>query len=172
MSTAVQVTCHVCGAKNDSNLERCASCGARLDSGVGSLTPEEIAERDQQQDPFSWKWVLVALVIYLPLTAIFIGALPMAIDAYDPQGLPGLGIIIGTWFIGGIAVGAISPGRTFLEPTVAAALAAVPSLWYLSTISDVQELNAMANFAGGSCGVMLTLLGSFLGEKLQGERRA
>ena len=91
----------------------------------------------------------------------------MVIEAYDPQGLPGLLISAGVWFVGGILVGWISPGKTFIEPAVGALIAVVPTLLWLNHIADVYELSLLANITGGMIGVMVTLLGGFIGEKIQ-----
>jgi hypothetical protein len=158
----------MCGFKNPANAARCASCGARVETlGAGDLTEEEIQARRHQQEGFEWKWVFVAFGIYMVLQAIVLVALPRIITQYDPQGAPGLLISAGVWFVGGIVVGFVSPGKTFLEPAVGALMAAVPTIAYLLHISEVQPLSVLAGVIGGLLGVMITLFGAFLGEKLQ-----
>lgn len=165
---ATEITCTVCGAKNEPTAERCTSCGARLDPLESrELSLEEKEARKYQQEGFSWKWAGIAFLIYVTLQVLVLVVGPMAISSYDPQGLPGLLISAGVWFVGGILVGRLSPGKTFLEPAVAASLAVVPTLLYLNSIADVYPLSGLANFVGGLIGVMVTLLGGFIGEKLQ-----
>lgn len=171
MATEEEIVCTICGAKNESSVSRCESCGAQLDPlGSRELSPEEAAARETQQGRFRWKWVFVAVGIYATLQAIALIALPMVIDAYDPQGLAGLMISAAIWFVGGIIVGAISPGRTFVEPTVAALIVVVPTLLWIDFRSDVYKLSLMAMSVSGMLGVMVTLMGSFFGEKIQMRR--
>lgn len=165
---AQEIVCPVCGFKNPATAERCASCGARVEAlGMVDLTEEEERERRHQQDSFEWKWVFVSFAIYLSLQAVFLVALYVAIATYDPQGLPGLVISAAVWFFGGIVVGFISPGKTFVEPTVGALLAVVPTVAWLMYIDDVAQLSFIAYLIGGLLGVMVTLFGAFLGEKIQ-----
>lgn len=165
---ADEIVCTICGAKNQAHAERCISCGARLDAlGARELTDEEEYERRHQQDTFEWKWVFMSFGIYMVLQAIVLIGLQRVIPTYDPQGLPGLLISAGVWFFGGILIGAISPGKTFMEPAVGALLAVAPTSWYLNHIADVFKLSPMAYVVGGLLGVMMTLFGAFLGEKIQ-----
>ncbi len=167
MAAPEEFVCTVCGARNPADLPRCRSCGAKLDKLERELSPEEEAARRYQQDTFEWKWVGVSFGIYFVLQAIFLAALPLVIPTYDPQGLPGLGISMGVWFVGGMIVGFVSPGKTFLEPAVGALLAMVPTILWLMHIADVYQLSMLAYTVGGLIGVFVTLFGAFLGERLQ-----
>ena len=168
MASSDGIVCSICGAQNEGNQARCTSCGAKLDPLDGrALTAEEAHARRHQQEGFHWKWVVVAVSIYLVLQAIALVVLPQVIDAYEPEGLAALVISAAIWFVGGAFVGFISPGRTFLEPTVGALLAVVPTLLWIDYISIVDKLSLMAMIVGGMLGVMITLMGGFLGEKLQ-----
>ena len=69
--------------------------------------------------------------------------------------------------MGAVIVGRLSPGKTFLEPPVGALLAVLPTLAYLDSIADVHELPKLAYVVGGLLGILATLMGAFLGEKLQ-----
>jgi hypothetical protein len=165
---ADEVVCTICGAQNKPDVERCISCGARLDAlGARDMTDEEEQAQRNQQDTFEWKWVFVAFGVYMVLQAIVLVGLQSVVPTYDPQGLPGLVISAGVWFVGGILVGTVSPGKTFMEPAVGAVLAVPPTILYLSHIADVHQLSALAYIVGGLLGVMTTLFGAFLGEKLQ-----
>lgn len=165
-----EIVCTICGANNQAAAERCISCGARLDAlGARELTEEEELHRRHQQESFEWKWVFIAFGVYMVLQAIVLVGLQYVIPTYDPQGLPGLLISAGVWFVGGMLVGVASPGKTFVEPAVGALLAVPPTVWYLSLIADVYQLSSLAYVVGGLLGVMMTLFGAFLGEKLQGE---
>lgn len=163
-----KIICSVCGASNAANMARCQSCGAKLENlAQVERTEEEEAARRYQQDGFEWKWVFISFGIYVTLQAIILAALPMVIETYDPQGLPGLLISAGVWFMGGMLVGAISPGKTFIEPSVGAFLATVPTIAWLMHIADWAQLSLLSYLIFGMLGVMVTLFGAFLGEKIQ-----
>ncbi|MEM7448751.1 MAG: zinc ribbon domain-containing protein [Myxococcota bacterium] len=168
MAAPDQIVCAVCGAKNPANAKRCNSCGARIEEIRSEYEDDELLARQNQQDGFEWKWVFISFSIYMLLQTVILGVLPLVIDAYDPQGLPGLLISAGLWFLGGIIVGMISPGKTFFEPAVGAMIAVLPTIAYLWWIADVYELSMLAYITGGLLGVMVTLPGAFLGEKIQG----
>ncbi len=167
MAAPEEIVCTVCGAKNPADLPRCRSCGARLEKLDRELSPEELEARRYQQDSFEWKWVGVSFGVYFLLQAFFLALLPLFLSSYDPQGLPGLGISVGVWFVGGIVVGFISPGKTFLEPAVGALLAVIPTILWLMHIADVYQLSMLAYAVGGLIGVFVTLFGAFLGERIQ-----
>lgn len=165
---AKEIVCHVCGFKNQPDAERCVSCGAKLEAVGAEYTAEEAASRANQQEGFSPLWVAISCVIYLAVQAVFIGALPLVIPTYDPQGFPGLAISAVVWFFGGIAVGFISPGKTFLEPAVGAVIAVAPTIAFLKYITpEAFEPSVLSYAVGGIIGVMLSLFGAFLGEVLQ-----
>jgi CDP-diglyceride synthetase len=118
-------------------------------------------------DSFSIKWLAVAFLIYVAFQALALAVLPTVIASYDPQGLPGLGISAAVWFLGGILVGRISPGRTYLEPVFAAVGAAVPTILYISQISDHGAMSSLGYVTMSLMGVVCSFIGAFIGEKLQ-----
>ena len=167
MATDDTISCAVCGASNPATSPRCASCGARLEELTRDLTEDEEAARRYQQETFEWKWVLIAFVLDMILGALVFAGLPLVISTYDPQGSVGLAIAGCVWFVGAVIVGRLSPGKTFLEPPVGALLAVLPTLAYLDSIADVHELPKLAYVVGGLLGILATLMGAFVGEKLQ-----
>lgn len=170
-----QIVCHVCGFKNEATAERCVSCGAKLEELSGAYSTEEEAKKKSQQEGFAIQWAAIAFVVYLVLQAVVLVALPFVIDAYDPQGFSALMVSVAVWFVGGILVGWISPGRTFIEPAVGALFAVVPTVWWLvQTTPSAPEhlgggfqLTMPAYVIGGLLGGMISLFGAFLGERLQ-----
>ncbi|GAB5542930.1 MAG: hypothetical protein RLO52_31285 [Sandaracinaceae bacterium] len=170
-----QVICHVCGFKNPGDAERCVSCGAKLEELSGAYSADEEARKKNQQEGFDIKWALVAFVVYLVLQAVVLVLLPMVIDAYDPQGFSALMVSVAVWCVGGVIVGFLSPGKTFLEPAVGALVAVVPTVWWLvNTTPSAPEhlgggfqLTMPAYVIGGLLGGMISLFGAFVGEKIQ-----
>lgn len=175
-----QVVCHVCGFKNPADVERCVSCGAKLEALSGAYTDEESARKQDQQEGFALVWALGSFGVYLLLQGIVLVALPRFIDAYDPQGFSALLISVAVWFVGGVIVGFASPGRTFIEPAVGALVAVVPTVWWLVVTTPGApehlgggfQLTMPAYVIGGLLGGMISLFGAFLGERLQDATRS
>ena len=172
-----EIVCHVCGFKNAANTERCVSCGAKIDAVHADYTAEEEAARENQQEGFSIVWVMAAFGIYLALQALVLGLAPMAISSFDPFGgssgaVAALAISCVVWFFGGIIVGFVSPGKTFLEPAAGACLAAIPTvlytMWQAPPGLDVDYLQTGVL---AIMGIMISLFGAFLGERLQARTR-
>lgn len=166
---AEKVTCQVCGFGNQGGAARCVSCGAKLEAlGAGDYSDEEALARRFEQENFEWKWVGISLGIYIAMQAFVLVLLPLVIDQFDPQGLAGLGLSVLIWFAGGIVMGVISPGRTFIEPAVGAALAALPTIGYQMLVTpEGFQPSALAYLITAMLGVMISLFGAFLGERVQ-----
>ncbi len=166
------VECPMCRADNRPGLARCAACGARLEVlGPGAYTPEDIVARRYQQEGFTWRWVGIACATYLALQVFVLGIVPGLFPRLDPQGLTGLGMSVAIWFLGAIAIGVFSPGKTFVEPAVAAALMAVPSIAYQRAITpEGFEPSMLAYLVVAALGVMTALLGALVGERIQMSR--
>jgi DNA-directed RNA polymerase subunit RPC12/RpoP/uncharacterized membrane protein YhdT len=169
MATVEQeITCPMCGFKNPQSVERCRSCGAKVEALTTTYTEEEAHARRYQQEHFEIKWALMAAGVYLAAQAVILILVPFIISSFDPQGLPGLLISVGVWFVGGIAVGVISPGKTFVEPAVGAMIAVIPTISYLAlTTPDGFQPTLLAYIVTALLGVMISMFGAFLGEKIQ-----
>ena len=95
--------------------------------------------------------------------------LPLFLKAYDPMGIMGMVISVAIWFVGGIVVGIVSPGKTFVEPAVGALLTLIPTISYLRWITpEGFDSSLLAYLVMGLLGAMWALFGSFIGEKVQG----
>ena len=166
---AETVTCPMCGFENQGAATRCVSCGAKIEAyGAGEYTEEEWLARRFEQENFEWRWAGIACGIYLGLQFVMLVVLPFVISSFDPQGLAGLGISVVIWFLGGIVMGVISPGKTFLEPAVGAALAAFPTIAYQRAITpEGFEPSMLAYIVAGLLGIMISLFGAYIGERIQ-----
>ncbi len=163
------VTCPMCGFENQAGATRCVSCGAKIEAfGAGEYTEEESLARRFEQEDFEWKWAGIACGVYVAMQTVFLVILPLIISSFDPQGLAGLGISVAIWFLGGIVMGLISPGKTFLEPAVGAAIAAIPTIMYQRAITpEGFEPSMLAYIVAGVLGIMISLFGAFIGERIQ-----
>jgi hypothetical protein len=165
---AVKV-CPSCGfTKNPPGSVRCASCGARMEAiGKVQRTREEELERRYQQEGMSVQWMVIALAVQGVLTAALVFGLPMVITAIDFEGGNGMTVCIPVWFVGGLLVGMISPGRTFIEPVVASFIVAIPTTFLLVQSQTVRTLPTFLYVIMGAIGIMFTLIGAYLGERIQ-----
>ncbi len=159
-------TCPGCGHRVPGDLQRCPACGvaldrARLSMADDSHDPELRTLRRSQQQGFAWRWVLVSLGVFLVVQ--FLPLLVLRID-----GWAGIGVSVGVWFVGGVVVGFVSPGKTILEPAVAAFGTAIPTMLYLwVTTPEGLGPSGFSYVIAGALGTMLGLFGARLGETIQ-----
>ena len=165
-----QIECHVCGAGNPRGTERCRACGARLSELASELTAEELHARRNQPDEFEWRWVFISFGLFVLLAALALALLPLIIPTYDPQGFAGIVITIILWFVGAAVINYFSPGKNFIEPPVGGLLAAIPTMFFLSTIADVYQLSTGAYVLGVLMATMMALMGAFVGNLLRGDQ--
>src|ERR1043165_1415253 len=118
MAQPKQGVCPPCGLQDSLPLQnnRCVSCGAKIEDLKRVLSRQEELERRYQQEGFSPSWFGIAFVIVAGLTAAIVMGLPMVIPLFDFEGSAGMLVSIPVWFVGGMLVGLISPGRTFIAP--------------------------------------------------------
>lgn len=133
---------------------------------VASPEPKTGSAR-YQQDGFSIVWMIIALGVLAILTAAVVIGLPMVIQRLDFEGIYGMYICVPVWFVGGTLVGLISPGRTFIEPVVAALIVAIPTVFYLVQNQTVRTMPTFMYVIIGCAGIMFTLVGTYLGERIQ-----
>ncbi len=163
------VVCPSCGHKNSPVPAngRCVSCGANMEALKPSRNAELERQRRYQQEGFSVVWMLIALLVQAVLTAALVVGLPMVVSQLDFEGSNGMIISIPVWFIGGLLLGMISPGKTFIEPVVAAFLVAIPTVFYLARSQTVRTMPLFMYIILAGIGVMFTLIGSYIGERIQ-----
>ncbi len=163
---AKPIVCPACSYKNAPNASRCVSCGAGMDPGPRSKA-DAGKGRQMAQSGFNVVWCAIAFVVLLVLTAALVIGLPMVVTAIDFEGSNGMLVSIPVWFVGGLLIGMISPGRTFIEPVVAALFVAIPTVVYLWYFQTVRVLPPFMYVIMALIGVMFTLIGSYLGERIQ-----
>jgi hypothetical protein len=162
------IVCPACSFKNVGTATRCASCGASLEAPPKSkVDPARAKQLAMQQTGFSFLWWAIALVVLGVLTAALVIGLPMVVGALDFEGSNGMLVSIPVWFIGGLLIGMISPGRTFLEPVVASLFVAIPTVAFLASTQTVRTMPLFMYIIMAGVGVMFTLIGAYLGERIQ-----
>ncbi len=168
MAATDQVQCFICGASNDAHLARCGSCGASLDAGMAELSGAiEAPTGGLYQETFSWRAVVVSAVALLVLVTFVLALLPAVVAGFDPQGFYGVLIAAAIYFLVALIVANRSSVATLVEPAVAALAVVVPTLFYLSYISDVHHISMLTHFFGGALMVLVALFGAIIGEKAQ-----
>ncbi|HET9960398.1 MAG TPA: hypothetical protein VFQ61_38165 [Polyangiaceae bacterium] len=169
MVAANKIICASCGFQNTPPLanNRCVSCGAKIEDVKRQVSRQEELERRYQQEGFSLPWFGVSLAIILVMTAALVMGLPMVIPAFDFEGSAGMMIAIPVWFMGGVLIGLISPGRTFIEPVLAVFLVALPTAFTLYMNQTVKTMPAFMYVLMSILGILFTLIGSYLGERVQ-----
>ena len=170
MAPAKTIVCPSCGFRNSMPLQndRCVSCGAKIEKlGSRTLNRQEEVDRRYQQEGFSPVWFVVSLGIMAVLTGAIVFGIPMVLPAFDFEGSAGMIVAIPVWCAGGILVGLVSPGRTFIEPVVAALLVALPTAFWLARTQTVKTLPSFMYVLLAAVGVLFTLVGSYVGERIQ-----
>jgi hypothetical protein len=137
--------------------------------GLGTLkrTREEELERRYQQEGMSVQWLIIALAVQGVLTAALVFGLPMVLTSIDFEGGNGMTVCVPVWFVGGLLVGMISPGRTFIEPVVASFIVAIPTTFFLVDSQTVRTLPTFLYVIMAAIGVLFTLIGAYIGERIQ-----
>jgi MFS family permease len=163
-----EVVCPSCGfAKNAQGATRCASCGAKIEELTRQKTHAELMESRYQQEGVNLSWLFIAFAVQGVLTGAIIFGLPMIIRAIDFEGGNGMALCIPVWFLGGLLVGMISPGRTFIEPVVASLLVAIPTTMVLHHYETVRTMPVFLYAIMAAIGVLFTLIGAYIGERIQ-----
>jgi hypothetical protein len=166
---AATKTCPSCGfTKTPATSARCVSCGQKIEAlGKVTRSREEELERRYQQEGISVQWLAIAFAVQGILTAALVFGLPMALPAIDFEGGNGMTVCIPVWFVGGLLVGMISPGRTFIEPVVASFIVAIPTTFFLVDSQTVRTLPTFLYVIMAAIGILFTLIGAYIGERIQ-----
>jgi len=118
------------------------------------------SRRDEMLD---WPWVIVSVVVGLALSTF---AVLVASSRFGIEPTESLWIFAVSFLATGLMVGYFSPGRTLVEPAVAAGLMTVINAGFL--ITWFGELPVGQLFIVGFGGsIVLALVGGWLGERLQ-----
>ncbi|MEM1031260.1 MAG: hypothetical protein AAGA56_14300 [Myxococcota bacterium] len=154
-----------------------ATPSRRTNAPSSAPSSQVLVERDRRysQQGFSVLWAVIAMGVQALLTAAVIVALPRAVGAIDFEGYYGMGLTVPVWFVGGVLIGLISPGKTFIEPVVATIIVALPTVFYLfngffGVLGYGQTVRTMPLFMYiilSLVAVQFSLVGSYVGERIQ-----
>lgn len=166
---AKSVVCPSCGFKNTPppGNGRCVSCGASMDPLRASRTSIADAEHRYQQEGFNLRWLGISLAVQAVLTGAIVLGLPVVVPLLDFEGIHGMLVTIPVWLLGGVLIGLVSPGRTFLEPVAATMLVAIVSVLYLFQSQTVRTMPWWMYVIMACIGILFTLIGSYVGERIQ-----
>jgi hypothetical protein len=168
MAPAKPVACPSCGfSKNPPGSVRCGSCGAKIETLSKMRSRDDEIERRYQQEGVSVQWLFIAIAVQGVLTAALIFGLPRIVTILDFEGGNGMIMCVPVWFVGGLLVGMISPGRTFIEPMIASFVVAIPTTFLLVQSQTVRTMPTFLYVIMSAIGVMFTLIGAYIGERIQ-----
>ncbi|MBT8491694.1 MAG: hypothetical protein KJO07_01430 [Deltaproteobacteria bacterium] len=135
----------------------------------------------------SIKWVIIGGSVTIVLNKLLVfalsGPIRESLIVGDNGVVTGLGamfwvylalIAVGSYFVGGVLIGYLSPGTTIKEPAAAAVCAVIVNSTIDYLYQSRSEAFAMAPWLFGALvavllGLVLGLAGGWLGEKLQGD---
>ena len=169
MAPSKPTVCPSCSYKHatpPANM-RCGSCGASMVPVEVKRDPEAEKLRRYQQDGFSLAWCGIALAVQAILTAAILVGVPMAVSALDFEGSVGMSLTVPIWFVGGLLVGLMSPGKTFVEPVVASVVVAGPTIFYLVKSETIRGMPVFMYVVTALVGALFTAIGSRVGERVQ-----
>lgn len=168
--------CPKCGTENQASEERCKKCGAGIE-GEALVDDIEAERMHFQQETFSWKWVGISLLVIAGLHALLVFVVFQYILITNVWVQIAIGLV--PYFCGGILIGALSPGKTFLEPLYASILPALvfPPIveWYNVQAQRPADFSEALTFVSWPSAlapilvaILLALFGAWIGEKIQG----
>ena len=125
--------------------------------------------------PFSWKWVVLSMLIFVGIEMILGGLVGHLILGrylslslqFTLQGV----LNLASYFVGGLLIGLLSPGLRIREPAVGAffTVALMLSLSLFTPYSFIRfSLTKMV--VGGIIAFVLALVGAGIGERVSGNR--
>lgn len=169
MAAGKLVACPSCGfTKNPPGSARCGSCGAKIEVAPKSARArEDELDRRYQQQGVNVQWLFIAIAVQGVLTAALVFGLPKIVTLLDFEGGNGMIMCVPVWFVGGLLVGMISPGRTFVEPMVASLVIAIPTTFLLVANQTVRTMPTFLYVIMSGIGIMFTLIGAYIGERVQ-----
>lgn len=138
---------------------------------MGNDASSNAAGRTQ---PFSWAWVVISVFVYLGIELLLGGLVGrLVLGRYVTQMMHlRMQVLLNlvSYFIGGLAVGIVSPGIRIWEPAVGAfiSVALVLAFAFFTPYTFIQ-MSTSKLLIGGGIAFGLAFVGARLGEKLTGQ---
>ena len=123
----------------------------------------DVSTRD---DALDWPWVIVSVVVGLTLGTF---SVLLATARFGVNAEQSLWIFATSFFVTGVFIGFFSPGMTLVEPAIAAGLMTIINVGFVIAWYGDLPLGEILLIASGG-GIVLALIGGWLGEKLQDVR--
>jgi hypothetical protein len=130
------------------------------------ITPEELVKEleDDKKGGLQWGWIIAGTVIAFIFNAFFV----IGGFALLKFGVGGIILALGASFLfAGLLVGYFSPGVTIMEAGLAGVLSVVLNAAFLYSFSLLMADESVYVLEGLAVGFVLSLIGGWLGEKLQ-----
>lgn len=130
------------------------------------ITPEELVKEleDDKKGGLQWGWIIAGTVIAFIFNAFFV----IGGFALLKFGVGGIIMALGASFLfAGLLVGYFSPGVTIMEAGLAGVLSVVLNAIFLYAFSLLMADESVYVLEGLAVGFLLSLIGGWLGEKLQ-----
>ena len=144
----------------------CALVLALLGGYVGEMLQGTLDEAHVDR-PIDWPWVFVSVVVGFTLSTYALFLTRALLPTSSTQDLV---VLVGAFLVTGVIVGYFSPGKTMIEPSIAAAGLIMAHVGFLLVFIDTPPGLGwlLLVFA---LGTVLALFGGWLGETLQGSLR-
>lgn len=118
---------------------------------------------------FSWTWVGISLAVFISLQVVlgyFAGRYVVA--HYFSEGVLSAvagGLSLGSYFLGGLLIGVVSPRVRMLEPAVGALLAVIATI-AIGMLTPALGLKSGNLVLGGIIAFLMAIWGAQLGDRL------
>ncbi|MFA5834283.1 MAG: hypothetical protein WDA22_12480 [Bacteroidota bacterium] len=130
------------------------------------ITPEELVKELEadKKGGLQWGWIIAGTVIAFIFNAFFV----IGGFALLKFGMGGIVMALGASFLfAGLLVGYFSPGVTIMEAGVSGVLSVILNALFLYSFSLLMMEESVYVLEGLAVGFVLSLIGGWLGEKLQ-----
>ena len=133
------------------------------------LQGDEESQQERHQTSFSWKWVIVGVIVGFVLNVMFVFLLA---PLFKVNPTLELGAFLVSFIVTGFIVGYKSPGVTLWEPAVAGLFSVLLDWIFLEVLVQL-HVDVPYVVAGVALGFLINLLGAWAGERYQSiaERR-
>jgi hypothetical protein len=130
-----------------------------------------ISMSSEKSSARSTLWIILSLIIFVAVELLLGGIIgPLLVGRFVSQPLYlklQMILMLGSYFLGGLLIGLLSPGIRVLEPAIGAALAVIFT-WLYSFFTPIRfyGFSLTRMIIGGGIAFVLALIGADLGERI------